>query len=101
MGGRREFSRCNGGNLSPVPDQHLCYPSVFMYHISAGFIGRANTSESQRINDHLIMEAYNFVVSNTLTISLRNVGGLNVSMTGADFFLNDLPLTPDDGCNSH
>ena len=72
--------------------------TVFMYHISAGFIGRANTSESQRINDHLIMEVYNFLGSNTLTISLRNVGGLNVSMTGADFFLNDLPLTPDDGC---
>jgi hypothetical protein len=72
--------------------------SVFMYHISAGFTGRANASEAQRINDHLIIEAYNFLVSNTLTISLRNIGNLNVSMTGAAFFLNDRPLTPDDGC---
>ena len=72
--------------------------SVFMYHISAGFIGRANASEGQRINDHLIIEAYNFLVNNTLTISVRNVGDQNVSMVGADFFLNGQPLTPDDGC---
>lgn len=72
--------------------------SVFTYHVSAGFFGRANASESQRINEQLIMEAYNFLVNNTLTISVRNVGDLNVSMINADFFLNGLPLTPDDGC---
>jgi hypothetical protein len=72
--------------------------SVFIYDISTGFIARANASEGQRINDDLIMEAYNFRVSNTLTISLRNVGELNLSMSGADFFLNALPITPDDGC---
>lgn len=72
--------------------------SVFMYDISAGFIGRENASEGLRINDDLLMEAYNFLVSNTLTVSVRNVGDLSVSMTGADFFLNGQPLTPDDGC---
>ena len=72
--------------------------SIFVYNLSTGTVGGTIKTASQQVEEGVIMEAYNFPVKGTLTISIRNIGDINVSLSEADFFLNGLPLTPDDGC---
>jgi flagellin-like protein len=72
--------------------------AILLYVFAIGLLGGLGTSGGQQTKEQAIMEAYNFPASGALTISVRNVGAATVDMSGADYFLNGVGATPDNGC---
>ena len=72
--------------------------AILLYVFSIGLLGNLSSSGGQQTKEQVIMEAYNFPVNQGLTITVRNVGSATIDMTGADFFLDGVSATPDNGC---
>jgi flagellin-like protein len=71
--------------------------AVLLYVFAIGLLGSLASSGGQQTKQQVIMEAY-FFSGSALTISVRNVGAATVDMSGADYFLNGVSATPDNGC---
>jgi flagellin-like protein len=73
--------------------------AILLYVFAIGLLGSLATSGGHQTKEQVIMEAYRFRTSGALTISVRNVGSATVDMAGADYFLNGVSATPDNGCS--
>jgi FlaG/FlaF family flagellin (archaellin) len=60
---------------------------VLLYVFSMGLMGSLSGSGGQQVKDQVIMEAYNWVTSNTLIINFRNTGSTTVNLFAADYYL--------------
>jgi archaellum component FlaF (FlaF/FlaG flagellin family) len=72
--------------------------AILLYVFAIGLLGNLGAGGGQQTKEQVIMEAYNFPVNSGVTITVRNVGSASVDMSGADFFLNGVSATPDNGC---
>jgi flagellin-like protein len=72
--------------------------AVLLYVFAIGLLGSLGTGGGQQTKEQVIMEAYYFPPSGALTVTVRNVGAATVDMSGADYFLNGVSATPDNGC---
>jgi flagellin-like protein len=72
--------------------------AILLYVFSIGLLGSLGSGGGEQTKQQVIMEAYNFPIGGLLTITVRNVGTATVDMSGADFFLNGVSVTPDSGC---
>jgi flagellin-like protein len=66
---------------------------VLLYVFSIGLIGSLQGSGGQQVKDQVIMEAYNWQTSGTVTLQLRNTGATTVNLATADFYLNGALVT--------
>jgi flagellin-like protein len=72
--------------------------AILLYVFAIGLLGNLGTGGGQQTKEQVIMEAYNFPANGALSISVRNVGAATVDMSGADYFLNGVSATADNGC---
>jgi flagellin-like protein len=74
---------------------------VLLYVFSIGLIGSLQGSGGQQVKDQVIMEAYNWQTSGTLTLQLRNTGSTTVNLATTDYYLSGtLMATPTFTCLS-
>ena len=60
--------------------------AIIVYVFSIGLLGGLQTSGGQQVKQQVIMEAYNWVTTTSLILTLRNVGPAKVQF--ADWFIN-------------
>ena len=73
--------------------------AVLLYVFSIGLLGSLGSSGGQQTKEQVIMEAYTFPTSGTLTVTLRNVGSASEALGTADYFVNGI-VASGTGCNS-
>ena len=69
--------------------------AIIVYVFSIGLLGGLQTSGGQQVKQQVIMEAYNWATTTSLTLTLRNVGPAKVAF--ADWFINGAAVTTPGG----
>jgi flagellin-like protein len=65
---------------------------VLLYVFSMGLIGSLQGTGGQQTKDQVIMEAYQWPGTATLTLNLRNTGSTSINLQAADYYLGGLLL---------
>jgi flagellin-like protein len=65
---------------------------VLLYVFSMGLIGSLQGTGGQQTKDQVIMEAYQWPATATLTLNLRNTGSTTISLSAADIYLGGFLL---------
>jgi len=65
---------------------------VLLYVFSMGLIGSLQGTGGQQTKDQVIMEAYQWPATATLTLNLRNTGSTTISLSAADVYLGGFLL---------
>ena len=66
--------------------------AVLLYVFSIGLLGSLGGSGGQQAKQQLILEAYDWSDTGTLTLHLRNVGSAAINVENADFFLGGVKV---------
>ena len=61
--------------------------AILLYVFAIGLLGSLGSSGGTQTKEQVIMEAYSWS-SNSLTVTLRNVGSATENLQGADYFIN-------------
>jgi flagellin-like protein len=71
--------------------------AILLYVFAIGLLGSLGSSGGSQTKQQLVLEAYNWVSSPSLTLNLRNVGSAAIAVSSADVFVNGIsqaqPLT--------
>lgn len=65
--------------------------AILLYVFSIGLLGSLGSGGGQQTKEQLIMEAYSWS-SNSLTLTVRNVGPAAINIAGADIFVNGVAI---------
>jgi flagellin-like protein len=81
--------------------------AILLYVFAIGLLGSLGSSGGQQTKEQIIMEAYSFPTSGSLSVTLRNVGSATENLSGADYFVNGIKsgatgcstaITPSQSC---
>jgi flagellin-like protein len=64
--------------------------AILLYVFAIGLLGSLGSGGGQQTKEQLIMEAYNWNPSNTIQLTLRNVGPAAINAETTDVFVNGI-----------
>jgi flagellin-like protein len=67
--------------------------AILLYVFAIGLLGSLSSSGGTQTKEQVIMEAYTFSTTPSLTVTLRNVGSATENLAGADYFINGIKGT--------
>jgi flagellin-like protein len=74
--------------------------AILLYVFAIGLLGNLGSSGGAQTKEQLIMEAYNWPATGSITLTVRNVGSAAVDAENTDVFVNGLASGTLSGCGT-